>query len=157
MIYWLTDFFRRCGSITAATAGASSASKAAFWLTLSSCLMPLSDWLFLLNKYRFLIGSSFLTNTAFWLVLSQVRKHHCRNCGGVFCADCTDNVANVPSFKKPQRVCEICFNELKNAWGGRGRGGGERERRGGWRRRSILQETAKRREREYALTNLKMP
>ena len=45
-----------------------------------------------------------------------VRKHHCRQCGGVFCADCTENTANVPSFKKPQRVCEICFNELKNAW-----------------------------------------
>ena len=44
-----------------------------------------------------------------------VRKHHCRNCGGVFCAECTENTANVPSFKKPQRVCEICFNELKNA------------------------------------------
>ena len=44
-----------------------------------------------------------------------VRKHHCRNCGGVFCAECTENNANVPSFKKPQRVCEICFNELKNA------------------------------------------
>ena len=57
------------------------------------------------------------------------RKHHCRNCGNIFCNDCSSkqvryclfmfliahsNVpqANMAGYKKPQRVCEGCFNEL---------------------------------------------
>lgn len=40
------------------------------------------------------------------------RKHHCRNCGNIFCNDCSNKQANMTGYKKPQRVCEGCFNEL---------------------------------------------
>eukprot|EP00731_Ephydatia_muelleri_P000215 Em0001g215a len=40
------------------------------------------------------------------------RKHHCRNCGHIFCNDCTSRTANVPTYKKPERVCESCYTEL---------------------------------------------
>ncbi len=39
------------------------------------------------------------------------RRHHCRACGHVLCADCTPWLADVPGsleFPKPSRVCEIC-------------------------------------------------
>ena len=41
------------------------------------------------------------------------RKHHCRNCGQIFCADCSGKQATMPNYKKPQRVCEPCFGELQ--------------------------------------------
>ena len=41
------------------------------------------------------------------------RKHHCRNCGQIFCADCSVKQATMPNYKKPQRVCEPCFAELQ--------------------------------------------
>jgi early endosome antigen 1 len=41
------------------------------------------------------------------------RKHHCRNCGQIFCADCSGKQAMMPNYKKPQRVCEPCFGELQ--------------------------------------------
>lgn len=37
------------------------------------------------------------------------RKHHCRNCGGIFCAKCSDNQMNLPSSAKPVRVCDNCY------------------------------------------------
>merc|ERR1711892_732270 len=40
------------------------------------------------------------------------RKHHCRNCGNIFCNDCSSKQANMTGYKKPQRVCEGCFGEL---------------------------------------------
>ncbi|RNA44219.1 early endosome antigen 1-like [Brachionus plicatilis] len=40
------------------------------------------------------------------------RKHHCRNCGQVFCHECSDYTAQVSSSKKPQRVCKACHLEL---------------------------------------------
>lgn len=44
-----------------------------------------------------------------------VRKHHCRGCGDIFCNDCSSKQAEVPSFKKPQRVCEACFQRFGEA------------------------------------------
>merc|ERR1712150_160665 len=41
------------------------------------------------------------------------RKHHCRNCGQIFCTDCSGKQATMPNYKKPQRVCEPCFGELQ--------------------------------------------
>eukprot|EP00736_Rhodelphis_marinus_P003126 Rmarinus@m.24748 len=41
------------------------------------------------------------------------RKHHCRRCGKVFCSACTRHrMCLPPKFKKPERVCDICFREL---------------------------------------------
>ncbi|KAK7912646.1 hypothetical protein WMY93_012857 [Mugilogobius chulae] len=41
-----------------------------------------------------------------------VRKHHCRHCGNIFCAECSSRNALTPSSKKPVRVCETCYEEL---------------------------------------------
>ncbi|XP_056130717.1 myotubularin-related protein 3 isoform X2 [Lampris incognitus] len=47
----------------------------------------------------------------FWLA---TRKHHCRNCGNVFCASCCDQKIPVPSQQlfEPSRVCKICYSSL---------------------------------------------
>ncbi|KAL2769731.1 RUN and FYVE domain-containing protein 2 isoform a [Daubentonia madagascariensis] len=36
------------------------------------------------------------------------RKHHCRNCGEIFCNACSDNELPLPSSPKPVRVCDAC-------------------------------------------------
>ncbi|XP_062854951.1 myotubularin-related protein 3 isoform X2 [Trichomycterus rosablanca] len=48
----------------------------------------------------------------FWLA---TRKHHCRNCGNVFCASCCDQKIPVPSQQlfEPSRVCKACFSNLQ--------------------------------------------
>ncbi|CAM1322037.1 EEA1 (predicted) [Pycnogonum litorale] len=43
-----------------------------------------------------------------------VRKHHCRNCGKIFCHECSSKQATVASSKKPVRVCDTCFKEVLN-------------------------------------------
>eukprot|EP00794_Sanderia_malayensis_P016622 gene16622-18312_t len=40
------------------------------------------------------------------------RKHHCRNCGGIFCNNCSDNTMPLPSSAKPVRVCDTCHDKL---------------------------------------------
>ena len=40
------------------------------------------------------------------------RKHHCRNCGGIFCNTCSDNTMPLPSSAKPVRVCDTCQESL---------------------------------------------
>ncbi|KAK6751964.1 hypothetical protein RB195_003403 [Necator americanus] len=42
------------------------------------------------------------------------RKHHCRMCGSIFCAACSEGRIKLPSNSKPARVCDQCFNLLKN-------------------------------------------
>lgn len=41
------------------------------------------------------------------------RKHHCRNCGQIFCSACTPNSAKTTTSKKAVRVCQPCFTELQ--------------------------------------------
>uniref|UniRef100_A0A8C1UAL1 RUN and FYVE domain containing 2 n=2 Tax=Cyprinus carpio TaxID=7962 RepID=A0A8C1UAL1_CYPCA len=36
------------------------------------------------------------------------RKHHCRNCGEIFCKACSDNELPLPASPKPVRVCDTC-------------------------------------------------
>ncbi|XP_050394285.2 RUN and FYVE domain-containing protein 2 isoform X1 [Patella vulgata] len=36
------------------------------------------------------------------------RKHHCRNCGYIYCNECSDNKMSLPSSSKPVRVCDDC-------------------------------------------------
>ncbi|GAB6029047.1 early endosome antigen 1 [Chamberlinius hualienensis] len=40
------------------------------------------------------------------------RKHHCRNCGNIFCNECSSKSATITAYKKPVRVCDGCFNEI---------------------------------------------
>jgi len=43
------------------------------------------------------------------------RRHHCRNCGHVFCHDCSSHHIPIPNFgyKYPVRVCTACYLKLK--------------------------------------------
>ncbi|XP_061175010.1 RUN and FYVE domain-containing protein 2-like isoform X2 [Saccostrea echinata] len=40
------------------------------------------------------------------------RRHHCRNCGEIFCNECSDNKMPLPSSAKPVRVCDNCHTLL---------------------------------------------
>lgn len=42
------------------------------------------------------------------------RKHHCRACGQVFCAQCSSKTSILPKFgiEKEVRVCEACFEQI---------------------------------------------
>lgn len=40
------------------------------------------------------------------------RKHHCRNCGDIFCNACSSNELALPSYPKPVRVCDTCHTLL---------------------------------------------
>lgn len=44
-----------------------------------------------------------------------VRKHHCRNCGNIFCGNCSENFSMIPhqNLMTPERVCNRCFNNLQ--------------------------------------------
>merc|ERR1712130_334297 len=44
----------------------------------------------------------------------QIRKHHCRLCGGVFCSQCTTNRTplHYHHYTHPVRVCEACFSVI---------------------------------------------
>jgi len=44
------------------------------------------------------------------------RKHHCRNCGGIFCEDCAQEQRTLPllGYSEPVRICRSCIvNEVK--------------------------------------------
>jgi len=49
--------------------------------------------------------------TQFWF---GRRKHHCRNCGQLYCSECSDNLAPIPSEQlyHPVRICDDCFQKL---------------------------------------------
>nr|XP_055033695.1 RUN and FYVE domain-containing protein 1 [Misgurnus anguillicaudatus] len=40
------------------------------------------------------------------------RKHHCRNCGDIYCSNCSSNELALPSYPRPVRVCDVCHSLL---------------------------------------------
>ncbi|XP_057378844.1 myotubularin-related protein 4-like isoform X3 [Daphnia carinata] len=50
-------------------------------------------------------------STTFWIAR---RRHHCRNCGKVFCSDCADRDLPLPhqNLFQPVRVCNVCYDSL---------------------------------------------
>jgi len=49
--------------------------------------------------------------TEFWL---GRRKHHCRSCGQIFCADCSEFWAALPDERlyEPVRLCGPCYHSV---------------------------------------------
>jgi hypothetical protein len=43
------------------------------------------------------------------------RRHHCRECGQIFCSKCLPHEIPLPhrGFETPQKVCEACFQKVK--------------------------------------------
>ncbi|XP_006894838.1 PREDICTED: myotubularin-related protein 3 isoform X3 [Elephantulus edwardii] len=58
-----------------------------------------------------LAAHCYACDSAFWLAS---RKHHCRNCGNVFCSSCCNQKVPVPSQQlfEPNRVCKSCYSSL---------------------------------------------
>ncbi|XP_030069034.1 RUN and FYVE domain-containing protein 1 isoform X2 [Microcaecilia unicolor] len=44
--------------------------------------------------------------------VNKALKHHCRNCGDIFCNSCSNNELSLPSYPKPVRVCDACHTLL---------------------------------------------
>eukprot|EP00117_Sycon_ciliatum_P030467 scpid58309/ scgid5913/ Hepatocyte growth factor-regulated tyrosine kinase substrate; Hrs; Protein pp110 len=52
-----------------------------------------------------------LCRTAFGVF---TRRHHCRNCGNVFCDQCSSKESTIPKYgyETPVRVCDTCYSQL---------------------------------------------
>lgn len=63
-------------------------------------------------KDDFVLGC---TNCGIKFTVTQ-RRHHCRNCGEIFCGNCTSKTIALPALGYPAnqklKVCEICYTKL---------------------------------------------
>ncbi|EAN96101.1 putative zinc finger protein [Trypanosoma cruzi] len=59
----------------------------------------------------------------------STRRHHCRNCGYVFCGNCSNFSCSIPmrGIHVPVRVCADCFHALRRDFDGALVGGGFRQ------------------------------
>lgn len=39
-------------------------------------------------------------------------QHHCRQCGNIYCNDCSSKTIATAASKKPVRVCNACYTDL---------------------------------------------
>lgn len=44
------------------------------------------------------------------------RRHHCRNCGGVVCSNCSKHEFKLEFSGKNERVCDRCYEMLYQEW-----------------------------------------
>lgn len=60
-------------------------------------------------------GADFCAGCSIRFTLYE-RKHHCRNCGQVFCSKCSRFESEISRLRirKPVRVCQSCYMSLKN-------------------------------------------
>ena len=56
------------------------------------------------------VNKCFQCGNKFYLLL---RRHHCRNCGRIFCFNCSNHFIKLQNYKDPQRVCDKCFIKKK--------------------------------------------
>lgn len=54
------------------------------------------------------------------------RRHHCRNCGNLFCGNCTQNQIGLPHYSlyAPERVCDACYETVTGKPAPHNTGGG---------------------------------
>lgn len=45
------------------------------------------------------------------------RRHHCRQCGGIFCGSCSEQKLPVLGYQGDQRVCDRCASEILDLTG----------------------------------------
>ncbi|KAA3672364.1 uncharacterized protein DEA37_0007344 [Paragonimus westermani] len=63
------------------------------------------------NRKGLVLHAGTSIDTVYTLIFDTF-QHHCRNCGGIFCGNCSSNRASTASSKDPVRVCRLCYREL---------------------------------------------
>eukprot|EP01135_Chromosphaera_perkinsii_P012404 Nk52_evm15s2657 gene=Nk52_evmTU15s2657 len=43
------------------------------------------------------------------------RRHHCRQCGRIFCSDCSSVISDLPGASKAVRLCDDCNHDIRNS------------------------------------------
>ncbi len=82
-----------------------------FWtLCNTTCSFHNFPWIYANTRRKILHSISIMLNANFWFF--SCPQHHCRNCGDIFCASCSDNSIALPGTNKSVRVCDGCYHLL---------------------------------------------